>query len=314
MKTLHATVYAVMLCLLVSQASSAAPAPAATLGSAQAEFDKGDYRACLSKITQALPTAKKDSPERFDLLLLRAECMLRVKQRHGAVTAIEAAIETAKRQRDLGRAAKATALDVLVEAAAPGFTYPPKKAAARPADFQVSEAEFDITETASRQKAMGLLLEDLRARVQPRIDQALDDTSLKSTDAVLRAMWELYSVEQAATGDTADTSRKLEALADHARELLQSEVKRLVTRLDQLEDLAGEATWVNDTGGIRGLRSDERKELEQMTQDLAQIQSAGENARRIARLFGRTGEKWDPLLAECADARDSAQRAHDRRY
>ena len=51
-----------------------------------------------------------------------------------------------------------------------------------------------------------------------------------------------------------------------------------------------------------------------MADYLIKIQRTIENARRIARALGSTGENWDGLLADCAVARDVAQQAYDRRY
>src|SRR5690349_9206335 len=60
-----------------------------TFAAARADFDKGDYKACLGKISKLLTTGayKSDSPERYDLLMLRGECLLQLKQRPGAQAA-----------------------------------------------------------------------------------------------------------------------------------------------------------------------------------------------------------------------------------
>jgi hypothetical protein len=281
-----------------------------TFAAAHADFDKGDYKDCLGKISKLLTTGayKSDSPERYDLLMLRGESLLRLKQRPAAQAAFESATKMMRKQEDVQRAAAATALAVLVKAS-PTLAYQPKKGGG---------ASVDIIEPASRQKAMGLLMADLRDQVRPEFTKAINDDSLKPTDKLLRPAWDLYSVEMAATGDAALTSEKLTELGAHARKLIGGELARLNRRLDQLEDLASEETWGGGVGyadgGVRGLRTEERNELQQLAKDLVQTEETIHNGRRIAKLLGRTGESWDALLADCSVARDSAQRAYDRRY
>jgi hypothetical protein len=279
-----------------------------TTAAAHAAFDKGDYRGCLGTISKLLTNSdyKSDSPERFDLLMLRGECFLRLKQKPGAQAAFEAAAKMMRKQEDVQRCAAATALASLVKASTPALVYVPKKGGAD---------GVDIIEPASRLKAMALLMADLRERVRPQFTKAMNDESLVPTHNLLKPAWELYSVEMAATGDTAATSEKLQELGGHARKLIGNEVKRLNTRLDQLEDLAGEATSFDYGygGGVRGLRTEERNELQRLADDLVKIEETIHNGRRIARLLGRNGENWDALLAECDVARDNAQRAYDRR-
>jgi hypothetical protein len=101
---------------------------------------------------------------------------------------------------------------------------------------------------------------------------------------------------------------------DQERELIDEELNQLSNRLDQLKDLASEPTWVTQAISYRGLTTNERNELQKMADYLMEIQRTVENGRRISRLFGRTGENWDALLADCAVAKDVAQQTYDRRY
>ncbi len=295
-----------------SAAAQAAPAQGSqeklTIDAARASFASGDYRGCLGKISKLLTTSayKSDSPERYDLLMLRGECLLKLKQKPGAQAAFESAQRMMRKQEDVQRAAAATALISLVKASTPALVYQPKKGG----------NAVDIVEPASRQKAMGLLMDDLRQRVRPEYQKAMTGDTLLPIHNLLKSAWELYSVEMAATGDVAGTSEKLQELGAHARKLIGDELKRLNARLDQLEDLAGEPTGgdYGYGGGVRGLRTDERNELQGLASELVKAEETIQNAGRIARLLGRSGENWDALLTECSTARDSAQRAYDRRY
>jgi hypothetical protein len=288
-------------------AAAAGPQVKPTLAAAKADFDAAEYPACLGKISTLISSTRSDSVERYDLLMLRGECMLRLKNRAPALTAFDAASAVGRRQNDVKRVAASTALSQLVKAS-PNLVYRSPKAASD------EGGGIDIIEPASRQKAMGVLLADLSEKIAPQFNKVLsEEKSLASTDAMLKGMWELYSVELAATGDTVATSEKLEALGAHAQKLIAAELDTIKTRLDQLEDLAGEPVGGYHEATYRGLRTDERNELKQQSDYLMKVQRTVENARRIARLLGRTGERWDALLADCAVARDSAQRAYDRR-
>ena len=305
MKTLLVVIGAIVSLTAAFQGVARAGA-APTLEDARADFASGDFTASLRKTSGLLSSkaGKSDLPERYDLLVLRGECLLRLKQRTASADAFEAAAAVMKKQSDLPRAASATSLAVLVKAS-PDLVYKPKKQAG---------SGIDIAESSTRQEAMKALFDDLNAAVSPRVERALRDKSLVSTQGLLRDVWELYAVETAATGNASSTAAKLEQLGGHARSLTGDELDRITSRLEQLKDLASEPTWVTQAMSYRGLNTGERNELRQIADYLMQIQRTVENGRRISRLFGRTGENWDTLLADCAVARDVAQEAYDRRY
>jgi hypothetical protein len=295
--------------VIVAPAVDAAPGdvPQSPTEQARAAFEAGDYAGSLRKISAALSSkgVRRDSPERYDLLMLRGESLLRLKQRQPAAAAFEAAASVMKGRADVDRAASATALATLVSAS-PNLTYKP--------GGDPGATGIDIVDPASRRAAMAALFHDLSARTDPAIDNALKDTSLLPTHALLPDAWRLYAVELAATGDTASTASRLQDLGEHARTLVAAELERITSRLEQLNDLADEPTWVTAVMSYRGLTTGERNELHELAEYLVKIQQTVENGRRISRLLGRTGENWDTLLADCATARDVAQRAYDRRY
>jgi hypothetical protein len=273
----------------------------------RADFTTGEYPACLKKISGLLSSRslKPDSPERYDLLMLRGECMLKLKQRQAAAQAFDAAALGMKAGGDLPRVAAATALATLVKAS-PDLTYEPKS--------HPDLAGIDVVEPSWRKDAMAALFEDLRDKLSPRVDDAIHSNSLVASHELLPRLWELYTVELSTKGSAASTETKLEDLGVHARELIGNELNGMMARLDLLNDLAGEPAWVSAGISYRGLHTDEREELHRIADDLVKIQRTAENARRISRLLGRTGDNWDALLADCAVARDTAEQAYARRY
>ena len=304
MRALFVAVVAIA-CLLTASPLMAQAAPARNAEEAQAAFASGDYQGCLRKTSGLLSSAKRDSVERYDLLMLRGECLVRLKQRNAAAQAFQSAAGVMKGRRDLARTASATAIAVLVRES-PDFTYKSKANSER--------TGIDIIEPSTRRVAMAALFDDLKARLTPEVDKALREKSLVSTHKRLRDFWELYAVEFSATGEAASTASTLQELGDHTRGLIGDELERLTTRLEQLKDLSEDPAWTSQGISHRGLNSNERAELKQTADYLTQIQRTVENGRRISQALGRTGENWESLLADCAEARDAAQEAYDRRY
>ncbi|HZN67752.1 MAG TPA: hypothetical protein VFB66_20870 [Tepidisphaeraceae bacterium] len=306
MRTSYIALTAAAFLLAVSQAA-AQSSPPRGLEDARADFDAGDYPACLRKVASQLSsnTVKRDSPERHDLLMLRGECLVRLKQRTPAAEAFEKAAAVTKGRGDLPRTANATALAALVKAS-PDLKYTPKARSGGPA--------IDVANPETRREAMAALFEDLKAQLAPDVEKALQDKSLTSTQRRLKQFWELYAVEFAATGTATSTERTLQDVGGHARNLIADELDRLISRLEHLSDLAGEPVWGANVMGYRGLKTSEQNEIRKMADYLMEIQRTVENGRRIAQALGRTGENWDFLLADCAVARDAAQQAYDRRY
>jgi hypothetical protein len=293
--------------LLVAATPAAAQSPPQTIEDAQADYASGDYPACLRKVAARLNSnaVKRDSPERYDLLMLRGECLVRLKQRGPAAEAFEKAAAVTKGRGDLPRTADATALAALVKAS-PDLKYTPRT--------RSGGSAIDVAEPGTRREAMAALFEDLKTQLAPDVEKALQDKSLTSTHRRLKQFWELYAVEFAATGAATSTESTLQDVGGHARGLIAEELERLVTRLEHLGDLAGEPVWGANVIGYRGLKTSEQNEIRKMADYLMEIQRTVENGRRIARALGRTGDNWDVLLADCAVARDAAQQAYDRRY
>lgn len=307
MKAFVIALSAAVLLLALTRVAAAQSSPPRGTEEARASFEAGDYPACLRKVASLLSSnaVKRDSPERHDLLMLRGECLLRLKQRGPAAEAFEKAAAVTKGRGDLPRTANAAAFAALVKAS-PDLKYKPKSGSRGSA--------IDVVEPEARREAMAALFEDLKKQLAPDVAKALQDKSLTSTQRRLKQFWELYAVEFAATGAAASTEATLQDLGGHARQLIADELDRLISRLEHLSDLAGEPVWGRDVMAYRGLKTTEQNEIRQAADYLMEIQRTVENGRRIAQALGRTGENWDALLADCAVARDAAQQAYDRRY
>lgn len=272
---------------------------------AKKDLEAGQYRQCLQKVSKLLVarTAVQDSADRYNLLMMRGECLLQMKQASGAEAAFNSASSVMKSQADVASAASAHAVAVLIDAS-PDLSYHP----AAPADAPA----ISILDAASRKKAMLAITEDRKKALTPKVEGALKDSSLASSQQLLPDLWDLYCVQFAATGDAADTLATLKSVGTHARELIEAELKRSRDRVAAMNESAGQPNLAAQDATavtLRGLTPDERTELQKMSSDLEKITSVCHRGRLINRRFGGTGENWDTLLADCSELRDEVQSA-----
>ena len=285
--------------------------PQQSIDDARSSFASGDYAGCLRAVSRLLSSnvAPARTAERYDLLLLRADSLLAMRQQSAAAEAYEAAANVLNEPRDLKQIAAAKAMAVLVRAS-PGLRYKSKT---------TDPGGIDIVDPATRKDAINALRADRRAALAPKMDKALNDNSVVPTEELLPVLWELYSLEYVATGDTRQTMADLVQLGEHARSLTAGELGRVGERLHYLRDLSqepelsdGPHQWVS----YRGLNSNERGELQELADYLTKIQAGLARARRVSRLIGSTAEeeKWNILLGDCAADCDVAEQAFARRY
>ena len=279
-----------------------------SVGDAQSDFNAGQYRSCLQKISSSLTgsTAKPGSSQRYDALMLRGECMLQLKRGDLAADAFESAARAVKAEGDLKRVAAAKAVAVLIRES----TQLKYKSA------QKSEP-VDIVQPSSRSEAMKALLEDRLAALTPEVDKATQGTSLVPMEKLVPALRDLYSVELTVSGETTRTMALFKVLGERARNLIHAELDRCEARIDELYELAGEPTigaGGNVVRGYRGLTSPERDELHGIADTLVKIERVAQVARRLSRTLGGATEAWETILADCVEVRDRAQQAYDRRY
>ena len=282
-----------------------------TLADAKADFDAAQYQPCLQKISRALQTrdaAAPDSPLRCDLFMLRGECLLQMKQGASAADAFRMAARIVDKSDDLHRLSAASAMVTLITASR-NLVYTPKP----PAD----SGPINIVPLDSRKQAMTALYNDRLAAAKPKIDAATDSTSLAPINDLLPALRDLYLIEDASTGDTAQTKPLLTSLGEHARKLINSELTRLSRRIEFISEAASEPTYVDYSSSQvynrRGLSSTDQDELRDACNYLEKIAKVSQQGRWINRRLGGTGEVWDGILADCEQLHDDAQQQLDRR-
>ncbi len=295
-------VFLLALCTIPAVAQQAP----ATVDAARADFAAKDYQSCLAKVSQILnDRSVTDAAVRYDLLMLRGECMLRLRYADMARDAYALAASAAHRENDVPKYAGAQAMVCLIKAS-PKLTY------TSPADGKT----YDIAVPENRAPAMTALLSDRLKVLQPQVKAAMAGTSLTPMQQLVPAIIDLYMVELTTTGDTAQTGELLRTVGARARDLIRPVLKDMGWRFQQLYQLACEPSY-NVGGGAysyRGLTSPERDELKGMCDTLQKIQTLCEDARQLSDKLGGNAAAWDALLADCAEQSRLAQSAYDRRF
>ena len=197
-----------LLCVLFSLVliSAAPAAEAPSIGKAESDFNSGDYRASLAEISRLLTTnaARPGTQARYDAFMLRGECMLRLKMPEPAQQAFIAASRVVKQDADTTGAATAEGLAILVKKSQ-GLMYTPAHG-----------SPIDIVDPEHRKEALAALYADLAAAIKPRVQKAMQDTSLKPLHDLIPAVFDVYNVEVAATGKATQTEGMAKAMGEHA--------------------------------------------------------------------------------------------------
>jgi len=289
-----------LILMLVAANSPAAtaqpsPRPPPSLEEIRSDVAAADYNGALRKIeTLLFPTSSdRASRDRYELLMLKGECRLQLKDGVGARGAFESAAKVAGDAAELA-AARANAL--IIAKSFSGRYAPPGS---------VASDAIDILPLESRKRAMDALRADLWAQQKAPVEAALRGTKLAPIEKVFDRVADVFALETFATGQATETGPIMRQLGGHAYGLMQTEVSRCGGRADELFQMANS---IVDTGGSRdwsadrrGLASRERDEIRAMLPELTRIRDRAGEYRRTAARFGGDEAKWDALVADATE-------------
>jgi hypothetical protein len=215
----------VVVTMLLASAGYAAPAPPPSQEEIAKTFETGDYPLVLQQLARVLPLRGKAAAgyDRFELLMLKGETHLRLKQYKTAGDAFGAA---AKDTKDDVHAATARATQRLVrEAKGPEIQRRvPKK------DEPLQKA--DLLDREKRPDALRIVYEDLTAAAEPKIKEAARARTLPPIAEAMTLLLELRDFELAGVG-----GNEAQAKHDDARDDLGKRAQELMAReLDRMEE------------------------------------------------------------------------------
>jgi hypothetical protein len=265
-----------------------------SIDTARADASRGEHRAALQKIGMLLAPPNEPLPgDRYELLMLKAECQLQLKDRLGSASTFKSA---AKAAGDAAQLAAARANALIVERSSAG-TYTPA--------FAVGESPIDILKPDSRKLAMVRLQQELWSKNKRYLDQAMRADTLPPIERVFTIVAEAYCLELTTTGDAKQTGPAMRELGARAFGLMDADVARGARAIDGLTQLANSAQSYDRVGwsaSPRGLVPAERNELGGIATYLTKIQARAREYREAAARLGGDPQKWDTLLAAVTDA------------
>jgi hypothetical protein len=283
----------ITLLLLFTTVNAAFAAP--TMQEIRREYDAGHYGPVITLISRALAVRGQEAEQndRYDLLFLRGEALLRLRNAQHAQQAFEDAFHAAA---DRDKRAAAAAMAALIRRS-PGLAYSSKRAPDAP--------KIDIIDAASRKKAMSVLHEDIRAAVGPRIAEAARAQTLAPIQALLPDLFELASLEIVLTGGIEQSEALFAQLGERARELITAELRLKRRYLEEANGfLYGLEISIGGNIRPRELSTEARKELQDLAVYINQIKDAAQRGRRLAQALGETGSSWESIIANADDLQD----------
>ena len=199
-------------------------------------YDAKEYQPLVQKLTRVLQLKGNAAQayDRVDMLMLRGEALMQLKQQAPAVEAFDAAAKEATNPQQKGTTykpdeiAKARATALLVHQARL-FSYTPRhvEAGQKPEPIPLSDP-------ARRPDAFKALLADQQADLTPKAKAAAHATSLGPIIQLIRGLGDLRAVEQMATSATKQSDALLVDLAEQAHKLMDAEVDRLAPATDTI--------------------------------------------------------------------------------
>jgi len=259
---------------------------AATLQELKDAFDRGDYPAVITEAdrTMIADPLLSDS-ELYQMIMLKAEAMLRSGNRMNAAQEFAAAANVAPKLEQLAWARSSRLL--LDRTNGPAYT--PRTGENR--------EPIDVVDTASRKRAFAALAADLKPSVARAYDAAMRATTLPALEDAILPVSDAAFLEIASTGQTSDMMPLLNQLGKHAQQLIAEDMTRMQRQISHLDRMASSYEDFS-VGGRRGITSRERDELYDLQAYLGRVNERVQMYRTVAlRIHGDT-TNWDRLLLQ----------------
>jgi hypothetical protein len=318
--------FCAVLCLAgLSVRAAPAPEPLPTADELHKLYDNKDYQPLIQKLNRVLQLKGQAAQpyDRVDLLMLRGEALLQLKQQASAIEAFDAAAKeaTAPKQdviRKPEQVARARAIDLLVHHS-PGLAYTPKHLDAGQVPGRIS-----LLDPSQRDAAFKALLFDQLTEMAPKVKAASRGTTMGPIVQLIRSLGDLRAVEVTVTGKTKQSDEMLVTMADRAHALMDAEVDRLAPAEQTISRNAhqktthtliqrdSQGTVVGQTSTItsRGLFSNDIRNLKEIASTCQQIASASHDFQDVT--AGKQAAEFGALTTKAEKlAKDAEQTLSD---
>ncbi|MGB7160304.1 MAG: hypothetical protein WBD40_19710, partial [Tepidisphaeraceae bacterium] len=255
--------------------------PALPIAEIRKLHEAGDYRTALQEAARAIRWGEEPKGnDKFELQLIRGDCLLNLEDHPSALIAYEAAAKSP----DVNVATEARGTAFLIRHSQ-DMKYTPKQGG----------DPISIADNASRKRAASALLTDQLAADRRELEAALKAQTLEPILKVVQPILTLRALEFVATGQGTETASLAQPIGERARDLIDAELRRIDNRTRQLQTLANQ---IPDDGTRRGLFSKDRNELRGSVAYLERILETSKQAEHLAQLSGGTPEKWAQTIAD----------------
>jgi len=302
------SVVAFILCVAAPVIGATSSPPAPTTQEMQGLLDSGQYNDVLRDVAHALALGGREGQayEKYDLLILRGETQLRLKQSAPAALAFK---QATGQTVDMQKAAVASAMDLLIRRS-PQFQYTPRKVATG-----VKPAPIPITDPQNRKLALAALYDDELAAAGEALAEGKKAVSLPQIAAAVKAIQShsLVALDRTVHGNvddiqraTGDLKARTKDLITKALDQMSKQTKEIADHADQMNRIPSMRAGQPDTMQRRGLQGSDRQNLQGIVQGCKQIAGA---ARELMGALSDTPADADTLVQQANDVLQKAEQA-----
>jgi hypothetical protein len=265
-------------------------------------YKQGNYPELLQQLRIVLAQKDQSGVDRFDLLELKGEALLRTKSDAEAADAFG---DAAKATKDKDQASLARATDELLRQSH-SETYTPKTAGKTGTPSSQPAAAIDLIQPSSRKHAFAALFDDEMTTKSHQVDAVKKATTLPPILSIAPTLQTLQDLEHAGTGSTTKSGEMTKSVGDRARELIEGATKKLSTRIDELEKKSGQTEEGKGRSHYtrrRGLNSGEIDELHEMGPTCDEITAA---CKQLTQALGSAGGDFSAAESQAASVKSRA--------
>lgn len=284
--------------------------PLPTMDELEHEFNTGDYKGTIRDLTRVLSLKGKaaDGYDHYDLLMMRAETLLRLKDFPRAAAAFGDAAKAG--ESDEKRVAAALAMQVLAGHVNRDLQYVPAKVRGKQPD------PIDIIDPEHRKEAFVVLFHDEWESTEPLLKKARTSETLPPIGDALTAARNrhLQVLELAAEGKDEQFKAAMSDVKERAVALIGNALEKIARRADEIDAMANSTirvpkTVINQFGQAeiaeitrrRGLSMGQTNELKALSNDCNRLQTA---ANQLAAAIGDRDQRDAQISGLAEQAND----------
>jgi hypothetical protein len=253
-------------------------------------FKDKQYTVLLQKLSRVLQLRGDAARvyDKIDLLLLKADTHLQLKEQSLAVAAASAAVKLIDEDHtDLKQAAVAKATEKLLKQTH-GYTFTPRTAPRGQLPQPISLLDVD-----RRADCFAAMFNDAKFDIASKMRAAKSARTLLPIIEAIKAVAELRTLELAAYGKDEQSAAQLDGLANQAKDLMAKAVKDLKAQADKDHDRANDLLPVRVDTRValtstqlyykKGLEGDMMRELNKIVADSEAIAEAAKQFADISK-------------------------------